>query len=94
MDVVNDQELTLHEKRSILAAWASDAQAVESAPALRNGPAGRLISIDDMLAALRVLDRKGSGDPTCWARRQLRRSSIEKDARNLSTRNGLPGVSS
>lgn len=63
MDVVNDPDLTLHEKRSILAAWASDAWAVESAPALRNGPTGRLVSIDKILEALRVLDRKGSGDP-------------------------------
>jgi hypothetical protein len=78
MDVVNDPDLTLHEKRSMLAAWASDARAAESAPALRNGPAGRLVSIDEILEALRILDRKSFGCPTPWARRHLRRSSIEK----------------
>ena len=31
-DVVNDPDLTLNEKRAILASWASDACAVESVP--------------------------------------------------------------
>ena len=34
-DVVNDPDLTLNEKRAILASWASDACAIESVPALR-----------------------------------------------------------
>src|SRR5271165_2735051 len=34
-DVVNDPDLSLNEKRAILASWASDACAVEAAPALR-----------------------------------------------------------
>jgi len=34
-DVVNDPDLTLNEKRAILASWASDACAVEAAPGLR-----------------------------------------------------------
>jgi hypothetical protein len=37
-DVVNDTDLTLNEKRAILASWASDACAVEAAPALRQAP--------------------------------------------------------
>ncbi|MEI9803985.1 MAG: hypothetical protein WDN48_05360 [Pseudolabrys sp.] len=40
-EVVNDPDLTLNEKRAILSSWASDACAVEAAPALRKGPAGR-----------------------------------------------------
>jgi hypothetical protein len=36
--VVNDPDLTLNEKRAILAAWASDACAVEAAPAFRSTP--------------------------------------------------------
>ena len=36
--VVSDPTLTLAEKRSILAAWASDANAIESMPALRHLP--------------------------------------------------------
>ena len=35
MDVVHDLDLTLNEKRAILASWASDACAIEAAPALR-----------------------------------------------------------
>ena len=37
-EVVNDPDLTLNEKRAILASWASDACAVEAAPSLRVGP--------------------------------------------------------
>ena len=40
-DVVNDPDLTLNEKRAILASWASDACAVESVPALRRAPVAR-----------------------------------------------------
>jgi hypothetical protein len=35
MDVVRDPDLTLNEKRAILASWASDACAVAAAPDLR-----------------------------------------------------------
>ena len=37
-DVVNDPDLTLNEKRAILASWASNACAVESVPELRRAP--------------------------------------------------------
>jgi hypothetical protein len=40
-DVVCDPDLTLNEKRAILASWASDACAVDSAPAFPNHPAAR-----------------------------------------------------
>ena len=60
-DVVNDPDLTLNEKRAILASWASDACAVESEPAWRRAPnGGRLISFDDVMDALRELDRQAS----------------------------------
>jgi hypothetical protein len=36
-DVVDDPDLSLNEKRAILASWASDACAVESTPTLRFG---------------------------------------------------------
>jgi hypothetical protein len=56
-DVVNDPDLTRQEKRAILSSWASDACAVESAPALRL-PRGakRPISFDEIVDALRSLD--------------------------------------
>ena len=37
-DVVADADLTVNEKRAVLASWASDACAVEAAPALRHAP--------------------------------------------------------
>src|ERR1700716_4038556 len=57
-DVVNDPDLTLNEKRAILASWASDACAVESVPALRRAPtkARRPVAFDDVMDALRALD--------------------------------------
>src|SRR5215213_740174 len=55
-DVVRDPDLSLNEKRAILASWASDACAVESAPALRKCPDGRTVTFDDVLDALRTLD--------------------------------------
>jgi hypothetical protein len=38
MEVVNDPDMTVQEKRAILASWASDACAVEAAPDLRQPP--------------------------------------------------------
>ena len=43
-DVINDPDLTLNEKRAILASWASDACAIEAAPALRQMPGGTTVS--------------------------------------------------
>jgi hypothetical protein len=60
MKVVSDPDLTLSEKRAILASWASDACAVEAAPALRSAPgSGRPVEFDDVMDALRLLDREG-----------------------------------
>jgi hypothetical protein len=60
-DVVGDADLTLNEKRAILASWASDACAIEAAPALRKAPGtDRAVSVDEILEALRALDREAS----------------------------------
>jgi hypothetical protein len=60
-DVLRDRDLSKQEKRAILSSWASDACAVESAPALRLPPGARApISFDDIVEALRSLD----DDPT------------------------------
>jgi hypothetical protein len=63
LDVVRDRDLTLNEKRAILASWASDACAVEAAPALRRTPEGRAIAFDDIMDALRILDREAADCP-------------------------------
>jgi hypothetical protein len=56
-NVVADPHLTLDEKRAVLASWASDACAVEAAPEFRTGPRGSLVRYDDIMDALRALDR-------------------------------------
>jgi hypothetical protein len=65
-EVVRDPDLTLNEKRAILASWASDACAVESAPALRSPAGGPLVMFDAVMDALSALDkiaRKAPGKP-------------------------------
>jgi hypothetical protein len=73
MNVVEDWDLTLSEKRAILAAWASDACAVEAAPALRRGPGQRPVLFDEIIDALRLLDRLAAerGRPLPHYRRVL-----------------------
>jgi len=63
LDVVHDRDLTFNEKRAILASWASDACAVEAAPTLRLTPEGRPIQFDDIMDALRILDREAADHP-------------------------------
>jgi hypothetical protein len=56
-EVVNDHDLTLNEKRAILASWASDACAIEAVPTLRCLPGGkRPVPFDEVMDALRRLD--------------------------------------
>jgi hypothetical protein len=58
-DVINDPDLTLNEKRAILASWASDACAIETVPSLRRLPgAKRPVPFDEVMDALRALDKE------------------------------------
>lgn len=60
-DVLRDATLDRDEKRAILSSWASDACAVDSMPALRQLPgAQKPVAFDDILDALRRLDRDAS----------------------------------
>jgi hypothetical protein len=77
-DVVNDPDLTLSEKRAILASWASDACAIEAAPNLRSAPAGRVVRFDEIMEALRTLDKKVNGDKY---RRAIRRNRLLRKGR-------------
>jgi hypothetical protein len=63
LDVVRDRDLTFNEKRAILASWASDACAVEAASALRQTSQGRAVAFDDIMDALRILDREAAEYP-------------------------------
>jgi hypothetical protein len=72
-NVVADPDLTVNEKRAILASWASDACAVEAAPALRCAPGSREpVSVDEILEALRDLDRQARASTTQPARLRRR----------------------
>ena len=78
-DVLRDPDLTLYEKRAILASWASDACAVD--PALRRiEPGAPPVQFDDVMDALRALDaspadRAGPRRPNddAWRRREAHR---------------------
>jgi len=56
MDVVNDPDMTVQEKRAILASWASDACAVEEEPELRQPAPAAVVRFDDIMDALKHLD--------------------------------------
>ena len=58
--VVSDPDLTLNEKRAILASWASDACAVEAAHEFRANTRGALVKFDDIMDALRSLDAQNA----------------------------------
>ena len=77
--VVHDPDLTLNEKRAILASWASDACATEAAPGLRRAPSGRKpVPFDDVIEALRALDKQAQqdGDAAASYRRVLRHGRL------------------
>lgn len=59
-DVVGDPDLTLNEKRAILASWASDACAAEANPVLRETADGRTASWDEIMDALKELDLRAA----------------------------------
>src|SRR3954468_3891462 len=61
-EVVNDPDLTLNEKRAILASWASDACAIEAAPELRVGSKVP-VRFDDIMDALKRLDGEAARKP-------------------------------
>jgi hypothetical protein len=70
-EVVADPDLSINEKRAILASWASDASAVEAMPALRRSPAGRAVTFDEIMDALKELDaqaRQGKSHTPAYRR--------------------------
>jgi hypothetical protein len=77
-DVLNDADLSLQEKRAILASWASDVCAIEAAPAWRRNPSGRVVSFDDIMDALRALDQlPGTAAGAADHRRKARRPDTD-----------------
>ena len=62
-DVLEDRDLTIAEKRAILASWASDACTVEATPELRRSAAGPPVKFDEIMDALRALDEEALHRP-------------------------------
>ena len=86
--VINDPDLTVNEKRAILASWASDACAIEAASDLRAGPQGTAVRFDDIMDALRTLDKRANGERY---RRILRRKRIfRRSPREGDSNGGAP----
>jgi hypothetical protein len=84
-NVVNDPDLTLNEKRAILASWASDACAPEASPHLRCAPGSKQpVPFDDVMEALRTLDRQANANDSAHYRRVLRRGRLEHRPRPSS----------
>src|SRR6202012_4285123 len=55
-EVVSDRELSVEDKRSLLASWVSDAFSVENSPSLRQLASGAVVRVDDIMEALKSLD--------------------------------------
>jgi hypothetical protein len=90
-DVVRDLDMTVSEKRSVLASWASDACAIEANPALRETASGSLVSYDEIIDALQSLDGERSPDTVTYTfrRRQWRRQWTKwKDSGRRSDNGG------
>jgi hypothetical protein len=81
-EVVDDPDLTLNEKRAILASWASDACAVEAAPDLRANARGAPVRFDDIMEALRTLDKQANGHQ--YRRVLHRRGLLRRETPNRS----------
>jgi hypothetical protein len=60
-DVASDPDLTLAERRAVLASWISDARAVEDSPSLRRLDSGAVVEVDAILRALVLLDEIAPG---------------------------------
>ncbi len=73
-EVLTHPGLSHGERRAILASWASDASALESAPSMRclTGSRAEPVSVDAVLAALGELDRKAATLAPARSSRQSR----------------------
>jgi hypothetical protein len=90
-EVVKDPDLTLNEKRSILASWASDACAIEAVPTSRRLPGGKQpVHFDEVMDALRSLDeearrtRRVAGNCVPERARKISRKSSSDEGRGHS----------
>lgn len=88
MEVVNDPDMTVQEKRAILASWASDACAVEASPELREPSPAAVVSFDDIMDALKRLDGEAADSPNYG--KFINRARRWKDLYRADRRGRLP----
>jgi hypothetical protein len=88
MEVVSDPDMTILEKRAILASWASDACAVEAAPDLRRRPSAPLIRFEDIMDALKRLDGEAAEQPSYV--KLIKRAERWKDLYRSNRRESSP----
>ena len=79
-EILEDGDLTLNEKRAILASWASDACAMEAAPQMRETVGGNIVPFDDIMDALRALDRSEAAASHRYRRLSRRRRLLDGTA--------------
>jgi hypothetical protein len=60
--VVDDPDLTLSEKRAILAAWAAEARVASVASALRKPAQTKPVTVEDIMDALREVEEQIAHD--------------------------------
>jgi hypothetical protein len=59
-EVLGETGLSVSEKRAILASWSSDLRALENFPELRRLPSGAVVELEQIVQALKALDREVS----------------------------------
>jgi hypothetical protein len=77
--VAADRNMSLEDKRAMLADWASDARAVRDHPALRQLDSGAVVDIDAVLSALKRLDSI-QGDQTTFGIGSADSKHLERSA--------------
>jgi hypothetical protein len=79
-DILAEATMSIEEKRALLASWASDAHAVPDMPMYRQLDDGSLVTVDEILRALKALDganasrTPGRSDFSVWLAPFNRRS--------------------
>lgn len=75
LDIASHPTLEPEVKRAILASWASDRASVPGCPALRQPPdAERPVEVDEVLDALKLLDRATDDRPARQSTAAVRRT--------------------
>jgi hypothetical protein len=64
LEIVNDPDITVQEKRAVLCSWACDACAVEATPEPSQMTSTETVRFDDIMDALKCLDGEVAAQPS------------------------------